>query len=114
MVGIASEKTHGYGSSRSTDKHDIYQQTTRIIQWLGGERAGRMATHVYILHAFLLVVDVPAEFDVTSSFREDLVDHQIIASKVECIELLRLKPLVRLVRVHRHSCLLVSQFKSCA
>ena len=48
-------------------------------------------------HSSLLVVDVPAEFDVTSSFREDLVDHQILASKVECIELLRLKPLVRLV-----------------
>ncbi len=39
-------------------------------------------------------MDVPAEFDVTSSLKEDFVDHQIVASKVECIELLRLKPLV--------------------
>jgi hypothetical protein len=41
-----------------------------------------------------ILVDVPAEFDVTSSLKEDFVDHQIVASKVECIELLRLKPLV--------------------
>jgi hypothetical protein len=40
-----------------------------------------------------ILVDVPAEFDVTSSLKEDFVDHQIVASKVECIELLRLKPL---------------------
>lgn len=42
----------------------------------------------------VVLVDVPAEFDVTSSLREDVVDHQIVASKVECIELLRLKPIV--------------------
>jgi hypothetical protein len=41
-----------------------------------------------------IVVDVPAEFDVSSPVKEDFVDHQIVASKVECIELLRLKPLV--------------------
>ncbi|CAF1043236.1 unnamed protein product [Rotaria sp. Silwood1] len=57
-------------------KQEDNHQTTRIIQWLGGERA----------------VDVPAEFDVQSSLKEDCVDHQIVASKVECIELLRIKP----------------------
>lgn len=77
-------------------KHESYPQTARIIQWLGGERAG---IHFFFHSSSqsttdLLLVDVPAEFDVTSSLKEDFVDHQIIASKVECIELLRLKPIV--------------------
>jgi hypothetical protein len=40
------------------------------------------------------MVDVPAEFDLTLSLKGDCVDHRSIASKIECIELLRLKPLV--------------------
>lgn len=63
-------------STTTPIKQDQYHQTARIIQWLGGERA----------------VDVPAEFDVTTNLKEDFVDHHIVASKVECIELLRLKP----------------------
>ncbi|CAF3038028.1 unnamed protein product [Rotaria sp. Silwood2] len=82
MVAIV-DKINGnrsnVGCSNHTNriKQEDNHQTTRIIQWLGGERA----------------VDVPAEFDVQSSLKEDCVDHQIVASKVECIELLRLKPL---------------------
>ena len=67
--------------------------------------------------SFFILVDVPAEFDVTSPLKEDLVDHHLIASKVECIELLRLKPLVSnilhsLPYFEQHSCPLVSQFKA--
>ena len=101
MVAI-TEKINNEGST-SPDHH---QQTARIIQWLGGERAGLFFLS-FIIHRFasrsldfcsfsFILVDVPAEFDLTSStsFKEDTVDHHILASKVECIELLRLKPLV--------------------
>ncbi|UJR26794.1 hypothetical protein I4U23_008107 [Adineta vaga] len=77
MVAIADKintSNHG-GTNKIKEEHN--HQTARIIQWLGGERA----------------VDVPAEFDVSSPTKEDFVDHHIVASKVECIELLRLKPL---------------------
>jgi hypothetical protein len=47
----------------------------------------------HLLKEIFILVDVPAEFDITS-IKEDFVDHHIVASKVECIELLRLKPLV--------------------
>ncbi len=59
-------------------------------------RTSRCVLNKNLLYFFLLciVVDVPAEFDVSSPVKEDFVDHQIVASKVECIELLRLKPLV--------------------
>jgi hypothetical protein len=58
---------------------------------------------MYIFILFILV-DVPAEFDVTSSLKEDFVDHQIVASKIECIELLRLKPLVsNILDFNQHS-----------
>lgn len=49
---------------------------------------------------FFILVDVPAEFDVQSPLKEDCVDHQIIASKVECIELLRLKPMVSKISIN--------------
>ncbi|CAF0963296.1 unnamed protein product [Rotaria sordida] len=81
MVAIV-DKINGNRSNVSCSddtnriKQEDHHQTTRIIQWLGGERA----------------VDVPAEFDIQSSIKEDCVDHHIVASKVECIELLRLKP----------------------
>ncbi|CAF1196471.1 unnamed protein product [Adineta ricciae] len=77
MVAIADKinSNSHHGTNKLKEEHN--PQTARIIQWLGGERA----------------VDVPAEFDVSSPTKEDFVDHHIIASKVECIELLRLKPL---------------------
>jgi hypothetical protein len=97
MVAIA-EKINSSAGTAIKQEHN--HQTARIIQWLGGERAGtfnqKKRGGIYsppILLIFILV-DVPAEFDVTSSLKEDFVDHQIVASKVECIELLRLKPLV--------------------
>ncbi|CAF1043874.1 unnamed protein product [Adineta steineri] len=81
MVAIADKINGGrasnVGGCTSKIKPEQNHQTARIIQWLGGERA----------------VDVPAEFDVLSPVKEDFVDHHIVASKVECIELLRLKPL---------------------
>ncbi|CAF3235710.1 unnamed protein product [Rotaria sp. Silwood2] len=66
-------------------------QTARIIQWLGGERA----------------VDVPIDFDITPLSKEDLVDHEIASSKVECIELLRLTPINKHVTTtFKRACLL--------
>ncbi|CAF1614799.1 unnamed protein product [Rotaria sp. Silwood1] len=57
--------------------HDNNCQTARIIQWLGNERA----------------VDVPNDFNLTLLSKEDLVDHEIVSSKVDCIELLRFTPI---------------------
>ncbi|CAF1254461.1 unnamed protein product [Rotaria sordida] len=66
-------------------------QTARIIQWLGGERA----------------VDVPNDFDITPLSKEDLVDHEIVSSKVECIELLRVAPINKHVTTtFKRACLL--------
>ena len=40
MVAVA-EKINNSGSGTSTVKHEQNHQTARIIQWLGGERAGK-------------------------------------------------------------------------
>jgi len=97
MVAI-SEKLN---TSTTIPAKQEHPQTARIIQWLGGERAGerererRTKSNSFIcLFNLEILVDVPAEFDVTANLKEDFVDHHIVASKVECIELLRLKPQV--------------------
>lgn len=47
-----------------------------------------------IFISLLILVDVPTDFDDTPLSKQDIVDHNITSSKVECIELLRLSPTV--------------------
>ena len=84
----------------SNKKHIIITSSSKQHELFNGLAVNAQVDFVFaFLHSFdrtrFNLVDVPAEFDVTcSSLKEDFVDHQIVASKVECIELLRLKPIV--------------------
>jgi hypothetical protein len=51
---------------------------------------------------FIYLVDVPNEFDGTLESKEDTIEHEIVSSKRECIELLRLQPFVSNILIRRH------------
>ena len=66
-------------------RHNENYQETRVIQWLSGERAGKLLfPNENVVDEGINLVDVPLEFDI----RKDSDKHRIVSTKQESIELL--------------------------